>query len=123
MSDINKQKQLEYQRNWYQRNKERHKANAKKNRERYHKIANNFIIEYLSSHPCIDCGESDIVVLDFDHVRGIKKNNISNMLTNKASLTTLENEIEKCDIRCANCHRRKTAKERNFYRLISEEAD
>jgi hypothetical protein len=35
-------------------------------------------------------------------------------------LNQVKNEIEKCDVRCANCHRRKTAKDFNWYKLSSE---
>lgn len=74
-----------------------------------------FITEYLSTHSCVDCGESDFVVLDFDHVRGIKSDNISTMAMTSRSIHAISKEIEKCEVRCANCHRRKTAKERNWY--------
>jgi hypothetical protein len=69
-----------------------------------------FVLDYLLGHPCVDCGERDPVVLDFDHVRGVKKAGVC-FLANigTASLETLRAEIEKCEVRCANCHRRKTA--------------
>lgn len=60
---------------------------------------------YLSQHPCIDCGQSDIRVLEFDHVRGNKSNNIAWMVGKGSSWSTIETEIEKCEVRCANCHR------------------
>ena len=69
-----------------------------------------FVFHYLSSRPCVDCGETDPVVLDFDHVRGVKRKNISRMLSSTHSLAAISAEIEKCDVRCANCHRRVTAK-------------
>lgn len=65
----------------------------------------NFVRDYLEKHPCIDCGNTNIVVLDFDHVTGEKKNNISKMVSNGNSLVTLLREIEKCEVRCSNCHR------------------
>lgn len=63
---------------------------------------------YLISHPCIACGEADPLVLDFDHVRGKKVGNVS-VLVRMRGLKAVQNEIQKCDVRCANCHRRKTA--------------
>lgn len=74
-----------------------------------------FIREYLLSHPCVDCGEADPVVLEFDHVRGTKAREVSRFRCNNLSWTGLLNEMEKCDVRCANCHRRKTARERGYY--------
>ena len=63
---------------------------------------------YLSEHPCVDCGERDIIVLDFDHVRGQKIRSVTDMARLGVSLDTMMAEIDKCEIRCANCHRRAT---------------
>lgn len=83
--------------------------------------ARTYIIEYLRSHPCLDCGESDIVVLDFDHVRGTKRENVSNLAKSGTPLRGIIAEIAKCEVRCSNCHRRKTAKERgHWYRLMED---
>ncbi len=71
-----------------------------------------FIIECLLKHPCLDCGESNPLYLDFDHVRGEKMWNLSEMT--KHSLETVESEIAKCEIRCMKCHRRKTAIEQKW---------
>lgn len=70
--------------------------------------------EYFEAHPCIDCGESDPVVLDFDHRNPEEKTmGIADLIgINQASNETLLREIEKCDVRCANCHRRKHYQER-----------
>lgn len=68
-----------------------------------------FMLEYLALHPCVDCGESDPVVLEFDHVRGIKRFNLATRIHSAARWETIASEIEKCDVRCANCHRKKTA--------------
>lgn len=79
-------------------------------RTRVHQeVLQGVILKHLGSHPCIDCGEGDPVVLEFDHVRGKKKMNVSRMVKT-CGLVTLNEEIAKCDVRCANCHRRVTAK-------------
>lgn len=77
--------------------------------QRRHREANKErIYEYLLVHPCVDCGESDPIVLEFDHVRGTKKKNVSRMACGSTySWTAIKIEIDKCDIRCANCHRRR----------------
>lgn len=65
---------------------------------------------YLLAHPCRDCGEGDPVVLEFDHVRGEKSSAITNMVRGGAyRWDTIATEISKCVVRCANCHRRRTA--------------
>lgn len=102
---------------WYEKHKTKHLAAVRKN-ERLIKIEHRLLIlDFFRSHPCVDCGEGDPVVLDFDHVRGTKSANISCLLGKSSSRAILA-EIEKCDVRCANCHRRKTAKERGYYRKI-----
>lgn len=73
-------------------------------------------ITYLRLHPCVDCGEDDPVVLEFDHVTGKKLKEVSVMLHEGLAWETVEAEIQKCQVRCANCHRRKTAKERGTLR-------
>ena len=65
---------------------------------------------YLRDHPCVDCGEADLVVLDFDHVRDVKIASISAMIRDRMSMELVWAEIAKCEVRCANCHRRKTAR-------------
>lgn len=53
---------------------------------------------------CVDCGNRDIRVLEFDHVRGKKVNGISQMIRLGRSVDALKAEISKCDVRCKNCH-------------------
>lgn len=65
---------------------------------------------YLSKHPCVDCGETDRVVMEFDHVRGEKRYNISEMVSRGFGYDSIMAEIEKCEVVCANCHRRRTAR-------------
>jgi hypothetical protein len=67
------------------------------------------VYNYLRSHPCVDCGETDIVVLDFDHQRD-KRLNIANMIERGYSWSSILAEIEKCEVVCANDHRRRTAR-------------
>ncbi len=71
-----------------------------------------YIQKYLLEHPCIDCKETDIIVLEFDHRSEFKKfKAISSMLRARYPLQKIKDEILKCEVRCANCHRRKTAKQ------------
>jgi hypothetical protein len=79
-----------------------------------------FLIEYFAEHPCVDCGESDPVVLEFDHLED-KAFNISEGLRDRSWQSILD-EIKKCDVVCANCHRRRTARRGGFARLVAAEA-
>jgi hypothetical protein len=63
---------------------------------------------YLMTHPCIDCGQTDMTLLEFDHVRGEKIDRVSQLLSKGHNWPILEAEIAKCEVRCANCHRKKT---------------
>lgn len=101
---------------WYQNNREEQVKAGMKRRDEYKQILREYVWNYLSTHPCKECGETDPAALEFHHVRGEKVKEVSNILKNGASLTTLLTEIEKCDVLCANCHRKLTAKEQGWYR-------
>lgn len=109
----NKEKQKIWASEHYQRNKqkmiEKASINNKLSRERNKK----YIQDYLLSHPCVDCGNSNIIVLEFDHITNDKKLDISNMSQHAYSIESLRKEIEKCEVRCANCHRIVTYNRRN----------
>jgi hypothetical protein len=74
--------------------------------------ARHFVYTYLKEHPCIDCGEPDPMVLTFDHINGIKKMNISQMVNQGYSLEAIRSEMAICVVRCANCHMRIEKKRR-----------
>jgi DNA-directed RNA polymerase subunit RPC12/RpoP len=93
----NKEKELAYK--WDRQIKQREKARA-------------YVTEYLNTHPCVDCGETDYIVLTFDHVRGTKKMALSQMVNQGYSITALQAEIDKCEVRCHNCHHRIEKKRR-----------
>lgn len=64
---------------------------------------------------CSDCGQKDIRVLEFDHVKGNKEANMSTLIRN-GTITSLRKEIEKCDVVCANCHRIRTTAQFKWWR-------
>ena len=87
------------------------------NTARYIKRNQEYVLEYLKENPCIDCGETDPIVLDFDHVnRKEKYRSIALMIRRATALNKIIEEISKCVVRCANCHRRKTSKELGWFR-------
>ena len=75
-----------------------------------------FLISYLREHPCVDCGETDPIVLEFDHLRD-KKFGIAAGLRDREWQSVLD-EMAKCEVVCANCHRRRTAKRGGFARAV-----
>lgn len=106
-----KKMSAEYHREYYQKTKDRRSALKKISRKELVKRNRDFVANYLSDRPCVDCGEADQIVLEFDHIRE-KKYNVSDMVGQGQSIKAIQEEIDKCEIRCANCHRRITHKRR-----------
>jgi hypothetical protein len=109
--------QRAYTQAWYQLNRKKQIAAARVRRDREAKVLGTRIREYLADHPCVDCGESDPDVLDFDHLRD-KRANVSRLVHGAVSWELVVAEIAKCEVRCANCHRRRTAKVGGYYRAV-----
>lgn len=73
------------------------------------------LYDFMKDKKCIKCGEIDIACLHFDHRNPEeKKFNIANL--SSLAWETVMNEINKCDILCANCHCKRTAKQFNWYK-------
>ncbi|SRR5581483_351277 len=100
----------------YQKNKGSYLERAKSRNARVRLELQEFVFEYLKTHPCVDCGNNDPLVLSFDHIEGSKRKEISLLLKNAISLDKLIQEIDKCEVRCANCHTRRHALERGFWK-------
>lgn len=79
------------------------KQKVKKRTERNYEL----LYEYLLKHHCVDCGQTNPVVLEFDHMHD-KRYNVSQMLRTHEWNEILK-EIGKCEVRCSNCHKLKTA--------------
>jgi hypothetical protein len=74
-----------------------------------------FIFDLLRESTCHDCASNDWRTFEFDHVNGNKIDDVSRMV-GYSSLQKLQEEIDKCVIRCANCHRIKTFNEQQWYK-------
>ena len=102
--------------------RERRHAREKEYRKTYvnvNEAANKaYIQHYLQHHECVDCGEDDWVVLEFDHVRDQKEYAVSALI--RFPIDKLIKEIGKCDVRCANCHRRVTYARAGNWRIVGE---
>jgi hypothetical protein len=74
-----------------------------------------FIREYKLAHGCIDCGYNKCAeALEFDHKPGFSGRPITSM--SHYLPASILKEIEKCEVRCANCHKRKTFERGQFHR-------
>jgi hypothetical protein len=98
----------EYHHEHYLANKAQYVANAAESKRRLRLARTQWLLEYFESHPCIDCGETDPVVLEFDHLRD-KAFDVGQALPYR-NWSSILAEIEKCEVVCANCHRRRTAR-------------
>lgn len=94
----------------FKKHQRRVKAKARVNANRIK------LYSYLDNHPCVCCGEKDPIVLEFDHLDPSNKHiAVSNAVCNGWSWKRIYSEIEKCQVLCANCHRRKTALQFEWY--------
>lgn len=94
----------------YLRTKEWRKNNPEKVKEhgKNRVVRNRKLLNDIKNVPCMDCNQSfPSYCMDFDHVSGEKKFQIGSRSAT-SSMTTLFKEMAKCEIVCANCHRKRT---------------
>ena|ERR1039458_870355 len=107
----------EYSKKYYNENTDKHK---KVIIERHNKIIKEnrvLLYNYYKVNPCVDCGEDNPIVLELDHKNSDNKTMIiSKMISGGYCWDRIKNEIGKCDVRCANCHRIRTAKQFGWYK-------
>ena len=76
-----------------------------------------YVFDYLKKQPCVDCGETNVLALEFDHLHS-KKFDIGTALGGSAKLASrVKSEIKKCVVRCSTCHRIKTHMEINSWKF------
>jgi hypothetical protein len=69
-----------------------------------------YVVAHLRLNPCVDCGEADPILLEFDHIdRATKEFTVADLIRRASSLARIQREIDFCVVRCAHCHRRRTA--------------
>ena len=92
------------QRRYYERNRELYFLKNKRKKEQLRAIA-----QERKAQPCADCGESfPYYVMDFDHREGEVKIAHVSRLVSMMNLPQLLDEMDKCDVVWANCHRIRT---------------
>tara|TARA_R110000824_G_scaffold2102_1_gene10027 strand:+ start:1966 stop:2337 length:372 start_codon:yes stop_codon:yes gene_type:complete len=105
MAYKNKEDQAAASKRYYEANKDKVKSRTLIRNKKQNYKNRKYIAFIKSLSECVDCGEDNTIVLEFDHVRGVKKNNVSDMANQSYSFRTIQKEIDKCEVRCANCHR------------------
>jgi L-lactate utilization protein LutB len=109
------QKKKEAQRRHYQRNRAKYVDGLKERRMRNKEYA------WERKLKCVTCGETDQTCLDFHHL-GDKVETIANMIRQAVSISKLQQEIDKCEVLCGNCHRRHHHSETDRFSDYSNQA-
>jgi hypothetical protein len=109
--------QRAYHRLYYQRNRSRFIAKNRRNKNRQRKRLRTILLK-IKQRPCQDCrGTFHPWVMELDHRDGtIKEAAVADLVSKGCTDARLLEEVEKCDVVCANCHRMRT------YRRLYEKA-
>jgi len=108
--------QHKFNKAYYEGNaKEEHLQKVKVRTNAAREAAREFVYQYLLAHPCEQCGETDPRVLEFHHI-GDKDSDITRLVSGGWSIKRIQMEIDKCQVLCANCHRKVTVEERGWFR-------
>ncbi len=67
------------------------------NNQKYRENARDYARDYLSSHPCTECGETDPIALEFHHT-GDKDTDVSRLIGWGPPIDVIQNEISKCSV-------------------------
>ncbi len=105
-----------YGKEHYVANRQRYIDQARIQKQKLMLERTTYLIKFFKTHACVDCGETDPVVLEFDHLRD-KSFAIGPELSRRSWQSILD-EMEKCEVVCANCHRRRTAQRRGSLRAV-----
>lgn len=106
-----------YHREHYLKHKPRYVENARVRNQRVWEERKRWMIEFFRTHPCVDCGETDIIVLEFDHLED-KAFGVAHGARWRKWEDVLA-EMAKCEVVCANCHRRRTARRNGSWRDLA----
>jgi hypothetical protein len=85
------------------------KAKYLERNKKYRKNIQNYVRNLKEKTPCADCSKRfPYYVMDFDHLDESDKKNIVSFLAQTGRIGALKQEIRKCELVCANCHRIRT---------------
>lgn len=77
-------------------------------RNRRSRARQRYVFNQLKEGPCADCGQSfPPYVMEWDHVNGEKVESVA-QLVSRGKFKKAKQEIAKCELVCANCHRIRT---------------
>lgn len=102
--------QREYMQRWYQENKQKHIGYVRNHGSRI----DAWFVEFKKTLSCAVCGENHPACLDFHHLNPAEKKLAVSRRQHRPSLKALTEEIAKCKVLCANCHRKEHWMQREF---------
>ena len=83
-----------------------------------------FLRQYKMERGCAVCGYNKMpAVLELDHIDRSKKTMRMKKAAQHMSWARIHAELENCQVLCANCHREKTVRERDYYSVDRVEED
>lgn len=97
----------EYGREWHQKNKEKRIPKLRQQKKQRLDDTRNQVYDFMGEVGCADCGNKDLRVLEFDHILE-KVDNVSAMIAHGRPWDVIQDEMKKCEIVCANCHKIRT---------------
>lgn len=101
----------------YAKYSQQYRDRAKQRRLSIRKEYHTQLLSYLRQHPCVQCSEDDVRVLEFDHIVPSQKSfGISWAVRYGISWDKIEQEMLKCQVLCANCHKKRTAEQASWYK-------
>lgn len=116
-----KQYQKKYHEGWYAENGD-HRREQVRNRRRKLKQRYRDYKESLSCEECGHSGKDNAWSLDFDHINPDEKVvAVSHLVTSGYGWERIMEEIEKCRVVCANCHRKKGYQEHMLKEMTGED--
>jgi hypothetical protein len=83
-----------------------------------HVLRNLMVAHARLARGCVDCGETDLRTLEFDHIEQ-KRFPVMTAVWEGHSIERLTQEIDRCEVRCANCHRLRTAERGGHFRYLA----
>jgi len=117
--DCYRKRRILYYADHYEKYRDEYRIRAKTRRILKRAELRETMVKYLSDKACVICGESDIRTLEFDHLNPSEKSfGIARGMHDFSDWTTILDEIQKCRILCSNCHKKHTATQQNWYKII-----
>lgn len=102
----------------YELKKTEYQFRAKSGQAKRREAFRQFMMQYLTGKNCVDCGESNPIVLEFDHLDPSQKSfTIAHAVRLNKSLDDVKKEISLCELVCSNCHKIRTARQFGWYKV------